>query len=240
MSIEDFIYYTNLADSVEMLFMHFEKAMYDMGFDRALLALLNDHPTLKLEAKHGYIKNYPEDWVKHYLAQGYDAIDPIRSLAFVKTGAFTWDEIITSKTLSKKQIQMFNEAEDAHLYNGIGVALRGGGGAIAGLGIASTIKDTDTSRFTLDKVNLMANQFYTCFWRLMEQKPIADTVTLNIRESEILKWTARGYTKTDIGERLNISFHTVDYHIRNVMKKLDAKNITSAVVIALNLGLIQI
>lgn len=74
----------------------------------------------------------------------------------------------------------------------------------------------------------------------MEEQPIAHTITLSIRESEILKWSARGFSRADIGERLNISLHTVDFHIRHVMKRLDAKNITSAVVMALNLGLIQI
>lgn len=240
MNIEEFIFLSNLADSVDGLFQIFEKAMCDMGFDRVLLALLTDHPSLKIEAKHGYLKNYPDAWVKYYLEQGYDAIDPVRTLAFAKTGAYTWGEIIKSKTLSKKQIRMFNEAEDSNLYNGVGVALRGGGGTIAGLGVASSTKGVDTNRVTLDKVNLIAQQFYICFWRLMEKQPIAHTVTLSIRESEILKWSARGFSRADIGERLNISLHTVDFHIRRVMKKLDTKNITSAVVIALNLGLIQI
>ncbi len=240
MSIEEFIHLTNRADSVDKLFQIFEKAMCDMGFDQVLFALLTDHPSLKIEAKHCYLKNYPDAWVKYYLEQGYDAIDPVRTLALAKIGAYTWDEIIKTKPLSKKQTQMFNEAEDAHLYDGIGVALHGGGGAIAGLGAASSIKGIDTSRITLDKVNLIAQQFYICFWRLMEKQPTAHAVTLSSRESEILKWSARGFSRADIGERLNVSLHTVDFHLRHVMKKLDTKNITSAVVIALNLGLIQI
>ena len=102
MNLEEFIYCTNQANSVDALFQIFEKTMCDLGFDRVLLALLTAHPSLRMEAKHGYLKNYPEDWVKYYLAQGYDAIDPVRTLAFAKTGAYTWDEIIKTKTLSKK------------------------------------------------------------------------------------------------------------------------------------------
>ena len=240
MTIEEFICSTNLADNVEMLFHLLEKVLCDLGFDRVLLALLTAHPNLKMEAKHGYLKNYPEDWVNYYLERGYDAIDPVRTLAFAKTGAYTWQEIINSMSLSKKQILMFNQAEEAQLYHGIGVAMRGVGGAVAGLGIASTLKGVDTSRVTLDKINLIAQQFYVCFSRLMAAQPTTQVVRLNAREGEILKWSARGLSRADIGERLHISLHTVDFHIRNAMKKLEAKNITAAVVIALNMGLIQI
>jgi len=238
-NLEDFIYYSNQADTVDSLFKVFEDAMNSMGFDRILLALMTDHPTLKKEAEHGVVKNYPESWVNYYLEKKYDVIDPVRTLSFTRTGAYTWSEIIDSGSLSKKQIQMFNEAEESGLYNGIGVALRGGGGAVAALGAASTDRHIDLCPVILDKVNLLANQFYICYWRLMASHHTLSTVTLTIRESDILKWLAKGLTKIDIGHHLNISHHTVDYHVRNILKKLDSKNIAAAIFIALNLGLIQ-
>jgi len=239
-NLEDFIHNSNQADTVDSLFKVFEDAMSSMGFDRILLALMNDHPALKKEAEHGVVRNYPESWVNYYLEKKYDVIDPVRTLSFTKTGVYTWSEIIDSGSLSKKQIQMFNEAEEAKLYNGIGVALRGGGGAVAALGAASTDRHIDLCPFILDKVNLLANQFYVCYWRLMESHATLSTVVLTTREGDILKWSAKGLTKVDIGHRLNISHHTVDYHVRNILKKLDAKNIAAAIFIALNLGLIQV
>jgi len=239
-NLEEFIYYSNQADTVDSLFKVFEDAMNSMGFDRILLALMTDHPALKKEAEHGVVKNYPKSWVNYYLEKKYDVIDPVRTLSFTKTGAYTWNEIIDSRPLSKKQMQMFNEAEEARLYNGIGVALRGGGGAVAALGAASTNKHIDINPFILDKVNLLANQFYICYWRLMESHHTLSTVTLTVREGDILKWAAKGLTKAEIGARLNISHHTVDYHVRNILKKLDAKNIAAAIFVALNLGLIQV
>lgn len=240
MNVEEFIYNTNKADNVDALFRSFETAMGELGFDRLLLALMNDHPTLKKEAEHGVVKNYPDDWVNYYLSQGYDEIDPVRTLSFARTGAFTWDKIIESKTLTVKQNLMFNQASDAKLHSGVGVALHGGGGAVAALGAASSEKGVETSQFVLDKVNLMAHQFYTCFWRLMEKDVLSLPVLLTDREQEVLKWSARGFTKANIADRLNLSVHTVDSHIRNSMRKLNAKNITSTVVKAINLRLIQI
>jgi len=240
MNLEEFIYKTNKAKSVPLLFQEFETAMGELGFDRLLLALMNDHPALKKEAEHGVIKNYPDDWVNYYLAQNYDEIDPVRTLSFTRTGAYTWDEITKSKTLTNKQRLMFNQAEEAGLFSGVGVALHGGGGAVAALGAASSEKGIELSQPVLDKVNLMSYQFYTCFWRLMESDISTRQNFLSNREQEILKWCARGYTKIAISERLNLSVHTVDSHVRNSMRKLDSKNITSTVVKAINLGFIQI
>ncbi|HEB54760.1 MAG TPA: LuxR family transcriptional regulator [Gammaproteobacteria bacterium] len=238
--LEGFVYYSNQADTVESLFKVFEEAMSSLGFDRILLALMTNHPSLKKEAEHGIVKNYPESWVSYYLEKKYDEIDPVRLWSFTRTGVYTWNEIIESGSLSKQQIQMFKEAEESGLYNGLGVALRGSGGAVAALGAASTDRHIDKSPFVLDKVNLMANQFYICFWRLMESRHTLSTVTLTSRECDILKWAAKGLTKTDIGARLNISHHTVDYHVRNILRKLDARNMVAAIFVALNLGLIQI
>lgn len=241
MNLEEFINKTNKAKNVDLLFEDFETAMGELGFDRLLLALMNDHPALKKEAEHGVIKNYPDGWVNYYLAQGYDEIDPVRTLSFTRTGTYTWDEITGSKTLTNKQRLMFNQAEEAKLFNGVGVALHGGGGAVAALGAASSEKGIDLSQPVLDKVNLMSYQFYTCFWRLMESDiSIIRQNLLSDREQEILKWCAKGYTKIAISERLNLSVHTVDSHVRNSMRKLDSKNITSTVVKAINLGFIHI
>jgi len=57
MNLEEFINKTNKAKNVDLLFENFETAMGELGFDRLLLALMNDHPALKKEAEHGVIKN---------------------------------------------------------------------------------------------------------------------------------------------------------------------------------------
>jgi DNA-binding NarL/FixJ family response regulator len=74
---------------------------------------------------------------------------------------------------------------------------------------------------------------------LMEKEKVTKVVLLTPREQEILTLSACGFTKSDIGVHIHLSPHTVDYHIRNAIKKLDAKNITSAVVVAIKNKLIQ-
>ena len=63
---------------------------------------------------------------------------------------------------------------------------------------------------------------------------------LTRREMEVLVLIQQGLTNEDIGKRLYISERTVKFHITSLLSKLQAKNRTSAVDIALKRGLLGI
>jgi LuxR family quorum-sensing system transcriptional regulator CciR len=62
---------------------------------------------------------------------------------------------------------------------------------------------------------------------------------LSDREKECLGWAAAGKSSWDIAVILSISENTVNFHVKNAMKKLGAARRTLAVVKAINLGLID-
>lgn len=64
--------------------------------------------------------------------------------------------------------------------------------------------------------------------------------TLSPREKECILWTAEGKSSWEIGQILGISVNTVNFHIKNVMRKLDTCSRTSAAIKALQLGIIQL
>jgi len=66
----------------------------------------------------------------------------------------------------------------------------------------------------------------------------ATLVGLSAREHEILCRTSGGLTKREIADAIELSYHTVDFHVRNILRKLDAKNMLLAVTKAQHLGLI--
>jgi len=178
--------------------------------------------------------------MKHYQEQDYEKIDPV--IDWIKKGKdiFTWDEINNTKSFSKKQKKILNEARDAELFQGVGFTLHGHGAALAGIGAASTERNIDLHPIILNYARLLSIQFYTCFWALMRKESNLATITLSLREQEVLKWIAKGYTQNDIAERLNLSSHTVDGYIRVIKNKLDTKNITATVILAIKMGLINI
>ncbi len=70
----------------------------------------------------------------------------------------------------------------------------------------------------------------------------ADTVPypLSARELEVLAQVARGGHNREIGERLGVSEDTIKAHMKNIMSKLDAKDRTHAVTIALRRGVLDL
>lgn len=64
-------------------------------------------------------------------------------------------------------------------------------------------------------------------------------IALNAREKEVLRWTADGKTSSEIGQLLNLSTATVNFHINKTLAKLNAINKTQAVVKAIVLGLLD-
>lgn len=63
---------------------------------------------------------------------------------------------------------------------------------------------------------------------------------LSVREREILKLLAEGYSNKEISDMLMISIKTVETHRANIMRKNDFKNITELVLYAARNHLIEI
>jgi len=61
---------------------------------------------------------------------------------------------------------------------------------------------------------------------------------LTPRETDILWGIAKGYTYSELAEKLGISRQTVPVHVRNIYRKLEASNRSEAVYEASRLGLI--
>jgi DNA-binding CsgD family transcriptional regulator len=71
-------------------------------------------------------------------------------------------------------------------------------------------------------------------------QPFALRVALSLRERECLQWCAAGKTSAETGAILSISEVTVNWHLKNAARKLDAVNRTHAVAKAVNLGLVEV
>jgi DNA-binding NarL/FixJ family response regulator len=65
-------------------------------------------------------------------------------------------------------------------------------------------------------------------------------VALTPREVEVLSFVARGFGNKEIGHRLGTAPGTVKAHVQSILSKLDAKDRTHAVAIALRRGIIHL
>ena len=55
------------------------------------------------------------------------------------------------------------------------------------------------------------------------------------RENDVLRLLAEGLPNKGVASRLEVSEHTVKFHVNSIMGKLNAQNRTEAVALALNL-----
>ena len=62
-------------------------------------------------------------------------------------------------------------------------------------------------------------------------------IRLTCREVDVLGLLARGCTYSQVGDRLCMSVHTVESHVKNVYRKLEVHSARAAVWRAVELGL---
>ncbi|MCB9186738.1 MAG: response regulator transcription factor [Flavobacteriales bacterium] len=62
---------------------------------------------------------------------------------------------------------------------------------------------------------------------------------LTKKESEVLKLIAQEYTNQEIAEKVGCGIRTVDTHKRNLIKKLEVKNVVGLVKYALKMGVVR-
>lgn len=64
------------------------------------------------------------------------------------------------------------------------------------------------------------------------------TNRLTSREAEVLQLLARGCTYIQIGDRLGVSVHTVESHVKNIYRKLNAHSARAAIWRAMEMRLL--
>jgi DNA-binding CsgD family transcriptional regulator len=74
----------------------------------------------------------------------------------------------------------------------------------------------------------------------LQGKSAAPVKPLTLKETECLGWCKEGKTNWEIGEIMSISEKTVEFHLSNTIRKLRVSNRITAVVKAIQLGVISI
>lgn len=136
------------------------------------------------------------------------------------------------------------EEQAAHGYKaGIALALHMSGGRHFILGVDREDplpqNPDNVIRMMADLQLLAVFAQETAVRLLMPQMPaIMDVPALSAREVEVLKWTLVGKSNQVIGQLLNISLSTVNFHLRAAMDKLGVASKHQAAAKAQSLGLI--
>lgn len=184
--------------------------------------------------------NFPASWCERYFERKYYEIDPVVRRAPTLLRPFMWDQLGVQRQLQPDEQLVLNESREAGLRHGVGVPLFGPLGRVSAMSFASRHDDAEPQH-RMGHLNVLAWQFHIAFTEIARPKESRQVkVDLSKRERDCLRWTAEGKSSWDIGMILNISENTVNFHIKNAMRKLETTSRTVAVVKAIRLNLIDL
>lgn len=107
--------------------------------------------------------------------------------------------------------------------------------------LASGLNADDFRKLLLTHGNtaLMVCYYAYDFIRNLKNSAPIEADSLTPREKECLLWISRGERNDQIAHRLNVTRATIDFHLGNVRRKLNARTRAQAVAVAIQGGLIK-
>jgi DNA-binding CsgD family transcriptional regulator len=220
----------------------FERRLVDfahaLDFGRVSAALVVDSPGR--DATFVMLGNTPEE----YLSAAHDVEqskrDPVLKRMKSQGIPFTYDQ----RTYIDDDAADLWEEQAVHGYrSGISMALHLPGGRHFLLGVdrdGELPSDDGVLTRLMADLQLLAMHAQDAAVRLLldEAQRRLGLPQLTQREQEVLRWTADGKSSWEVGKILGMSEHTVNFHLRNLMAKLDVTSKHLAVLRALSLGLL--
>lgn len=180
---------------------------------------------------------YPAGWMRHYQESNFLEVDPTVREGMSSTGLIVWPD-----SRPADASQMWADARDFGLAVGVAHSSWTAHGAFGLLTISrpsDVLTPSEIDMLTL-QTSWLANVAHALMSQFLVPKLVPEaSVALTPREREVLCWTGEGKTSCEIGQILNISERTVNFHVNNLLLKLSAVNKVQAVAKAVAMGLID-
>jgi LuxR family quorum-sensing system transcriptional regulator SolR len=221
-------------DSEHELFNQLATIAQEMGFEYCAYGIQMPVPISRPAVI--MFNNYSKEWQECYEKSGYLEIDPTVQHGLKNTLPIVW-----SHEVFESAPELWEDARGHGLHFGWAQSSRDASGAVGLLTLARSEEQLTDSELYANKAKMAwLTQFaHAGMARILIPNYIPETlVTMTAREKEVLRWTAEGKTAYEIGQILAVSERTVNFHINNVVSKLDASNKTQAAVKAATLGML--
>ena len=228
----------SVAETVEDITRLCQTHSKDLGFDNFIYALRV--PTYFSDSKLVLIDGYPATWVDHYFEQCYQNVDPVMAYCAKHIVPIQWQDL--KPGTYGLSLRMMNEAGDFGLKSGITMPVHSPRGemGILSLTVNQTTKQAlEITENALPYVQIFAGYLHEAVRRVFGLIDAEQAPQLTSREQECLRWVADGKTSWEIAHMLNVSERTVNFHLNNVMLKLDVCSRQHAVGKAAFQGLIH-
>ncbi|WP_054313386.1 autoinducer binding domain-containing protein [Mesorhizobium sp. 1M-11] len=185
------------------------------------------------------VSNYPAAWQTRYLSRDYMRVDPVVAAARAKMQAFSWAAGNPKEVRSKAVRAFYREAGDFGIRSGVSVPIRTAFGHMSMLTLASNKPSLslETDIDQLGAVNAVA-LLHASLEHYDATPTAARSIELTAKQALCLKWSAEGKSMRAIATIEGMSYATVNFHLNNARKALDAASLAQATALATKLKLI--
>lgn len=231
----DFIDRIKDIDSIDMLVDEFQALILRYGFTSYCVGNATA-PKLDVEDRV-WRTTWPEGWQSVWVQKNFAAVDPVVYQLLASKLPFRWTDI--GRTKGPRGVDVMNAAGEFRLCDGIGIPVIAQNGDRIGITIAG--EKFDLCEREQSCLHLAAIYFQARLEKLRTKNPPVMRKSpdeLTIRELDCLAWIAAGKTDWEIAQILSISELTVNSHVRNILRKLNAMHRAQAVAKAMVQGMI--
>ncbi|MBC7488696.1 MAG: autoinducer binding domain-containing protein [Glaciimonas sp.] len=220
--------------SEQEFFDYFSVKSAEIGFEFCSFGMLLPLPLNN--QKFIIHNNYPARWWQTYQDKNYLSVDPT-----VRHALSSVEPILRNEKTYAAVPEIREEAREHGMIYGWAQPARDIRGTIGMVSLIRSVEEVDAAELDRYQARMqhIAQLLLLGMTGLILPKALPEsTAQLNVREREVMRWTAEGKTSYEIGRILIISTGTVNYHINNAVRKLNAVNKIQAVVKAALLGLL--
>lgn len=179
------------------------------------------------------LNTFPKSWSTEYFTGHFMRHDALLAEMLRTCQPLAWSDLVEIRELTPLERRVLHLSVRHGLDCGLIVPVfepGGRNGFVSMAGSGATLTASHRSALCLT-----ATQFYGRITALGNDTR-ATAVALTDREVQVLRWIATGKSDWQIGQILEISAKTVNYHVENVKRKYDVATRIQAVVKAIRLG----
>ncbi|WP_095121686.1 autoinducer binding domain-containing protein [Pseudomonas sp. Irchel s3f10] len=206
----------------------------NLGFNFFAISVTSPQQVTKTNALQ--INNYPTQWNEQYEQLHYSEVDPV-----IAHGNHSMMPVIWNEALFSNAPRLWQGLQEQGLQHGWSQSFHHEASGFCSI-LSLARKHCPISPLELYEhfgyIFYAASHLSELFARTLPMAAKTRQPHLSSRELEILQLSAGGKTAYEISKILSLSERTVNYHVQNVIEKLNVCNKISAVIAAARAGII--
>jgi DNA-binding CsgD family transcriptional regulator len=183
------------------------------------------------------VVTYSREWQTRYFLKQYLAIDPVISHGRTALLPFDWEALARDDPVS---LDFFADAVRHNVgRNGLSIPVRNRKNAYSLVSFTSDVPKLEWESFKRDNMTVLQHLSALIDSAAGTNSKLSPpTVHLSRREEQCLTWAAKGKTHQEIAGILGMSPGSVKTHLDSARHKLQCRNLTHAVGVAVATGVI--